>query len=547
MKKIVFTVISLLLVFSLAACDAMGSYHEGTQATRPTRIEATVPDDVPEEELFKVTLQLNGAPITENEAFYAAFLSMEIHAQWFDGQSYYVAEFDENGVARASGLDGTYSVTLSDVPFDYVYDVNRYEATNDERQIVIDLYRLYDAEAEAYGDGGDYFYPRIKEFSFEGVYEIQIDGPEDVVFCRYAPGRNGYYSIESWASIAEDKINPNVDVYEGSVAFVYYSHTLEDGGTSSENGYTTNFAYEKSVDDSEIGNVFIFGVKATAKDGIYPIKVRVAVRRTGDLPDRYNHTTMLPEEEIRQTLEGDGSLEFVGQTQNGRFLFDDSKCRLWPVAEGGDGYYHLYDTEKYAATGGWGPTLYANVRQFAQTEKLSLKTDNKYLDYRMFMRGFESLAEYRIVMVDNGVEIWGSELCSGHCTCNHQTLSSASEPGGSVTLYACIEGCETCHAECMSVTKEQWGAIGYVEGANSDGYYPVTEELKFFLQLYAECQNLFCDGSGTMEEEGYDANQNSMWLWGVRYYSGDQGGLCQMGEKILDCFNRNPNNFPSVS
>ena len=146
-----------------------------------------------------------------------------------------------------------------------------------------------------------------------------------------------------------------------------------------------------------------------------------------------------------------------------------------------------------------------------------------------------------------GDKIWGSELCVGTCICAHTTLEAASEESGKVTLYACVEGCESCAEECLNVTAAQWGTIGYCEGANKDGYYPVTAELKEFLQMYAENRNLFCDGTGDWELRGYDADQNSMWLWGVSYYSEDQGGLCQMGAEILDCFTRNPNVFPSVS
>lgn len=550
MKKSVKILVALVLVFCLTACDAITDYHEGNQQTRPTRIEATVPEDVPEEELFTVTLRLNGESIRENAAFYATFLNMEIYAQWNDGYSCVIAPFNEEGVAKAAGLDGTYSVTLSAVPVDYIYDVNVYQATNDERQIVIDLYRLYDAEAESYGDGSGVYFPYVKEFSFEGVYEIQIDSPDDVVYCRYMPGRNGVYVIESWESTIDDKVNPKVDIWNGSVAAAWYNYTLEDGGSSSESGYTTNFKYEVSVDEAELGNVFIFGLRATAKDGVYPIKVKVAIRRVGSLLERYYRETMLPKEIIRQAPNGTGFSMKVGkETANGRFLFDTTLCRLWPVAEGGDGFYHLYDEEAYASTGGWGPTLFANVGRFGDSVSLSVKQGNKFFDYRMFMRGFESLAEYRVVDTDalTGDKIWGSELCSGLCTCNHTKLESASEPTGEVTLYACMEGCETCHEQCIQVTPAQWGAVGYCEGANSGGYYPVTEELKTFLQMYAENRNLFCDGTGSWEELGYDADQDSMWLWDVIYYAGDEGGLCQMKEVVKDCFERNPNNFPSVS
>lgn len=549
MNRWIKMMIALLLVFSLTACSAITDYHEGNKETRPTRIEATVPPETPEEELFKVTLMLNGDPIQENLAFYAEFLNMEIYAQWNDGYSCVVAPFDETGVAKAAGLDGTYSVTLSDVPDDYIYDVNIYQATNDERQIVIDLYRLYDAESESYAEGSGVYYPFVKEFSYEGVYEIQIDSPDDVVYCRYMPGRNGVYVIESWESTIEDAINPKVDVWYGTVAAAWFNYTLEDGGSSSKSGYTTNFKYEVSVDEAEIGNVFVFGLRATAKDGVYPIKVKVAIRRIGSLEDRYYRETMIPTEVIRQAFNGTGEKLEVGSRNYGRFLYDTTLCRLWPREEGGDGYYHLYDETLYAATGGWGPTLYANVGRFAASESLSVKVSNKFFDYRMFMRGFESLAEYRVVATDSmtGDPIWGSELCSGICPCQHTTLASSSEPSGEVALYACLEGCETCDEQCIQAKPEQWGVVGYCEGANDDGYYPVTEEIKNFLQVYAENRNLFCDGSGDLEVQGYDADQNSMWLWAVIYYSGDQGGACQMGEVIKQCFDRDPNEFPSVS
>lgn len=542
MKKILFTVISLLLVFSLTACN--GTFIQGTMATRPTRIEATVPPEVPEEELFKVTLLLNGDTIDKNEAFYKSFLAMEIFAEWYDGQSYYIAKFDETGVAKAAGLDGTYRVTLSDVPQDYTYDVNIYEASNDERQIVIELYRLYDAEPIS-GDGSHWAYPEVKEFSNLGVYEFEIEGPDDAVFFRFAPGINGIYITESWASVAEDNVNPKVEVWNGSVAYAYYSYTEDEGGTRGT--YTTNFKVERSVDDAEVGNVFIFRLRATAKDGVYPIKVKVAIRRTGDLIDRYNRTNMIPEEVIRQAKRGEGALTRVGYYQGDRFVLDNTMCKLWPKAEGGDGYYHLYDEEAYASTGGYGPTLYANVNTFRRSESLSIKYKGNYYDYRMFFRGFESLAEYRVVMIENGVEVWGSELCSGLCTCTHRELNAPGEPGGKVKLYACLESCEKCHEQCIKASQEEWGAVGYCEGANADGYYPVTQELKDFMQRYAENRNLFNDGNGSYELQGIDADQDSMWLWGVRYYSEDPAGACEMDEVIKDCFERNPNTFPSVS
>lgn len=540
MKRIVCLMLLLSLLLSLTAC---GVYHEGSQPSRV--VEASRPADITSDEVFSVTLLLDGAPISENAGFYAQYLKMEIYAQWTDGYSYYIAKFDENGVAAATGLDGNFKVTLSAVPDDYVYNINGYEATSDEPKIQIDLYRILYGE----GPGTGLYYPYIKELSNQGVYEITVNSPDEVVFCRFMPSQSGIYTIESWESVSEDNINPKADVYRGSVAFATFEATINDGGAESESGYTKNFKYEESVDESEVGNVFIFGISATSKDGQYPIKVKVSVLKTGELKNRYYKQTMVPTEVVRQAPSFSGSFLSTAYDYGGRMLYDSDLCRLWPVAEGGDGYYHLYDEEKYAATNGWGPTLYADLDSFARNEKITITTsDKKFLDYRMFLRGFESLAEYRLVDVDFfGNQIWGSELCSGNCTCAHQELSCSLSNQSTVKIYACLDGCEQCNEECITVSQELWGLVGYCEGANSDGCYPITEELKDFLQAWAEGQNLFCDGSGELELQGYDADQDSMWLWAAGYYSDDPGGQCKMGAVIADCFTRNPNVFPSVS
>ena len=536
MKKLICILLCLIFVLSLVAC---GEYTEGSTASRETMVTIN-PDDVDPDaqDTSTVTLKLNGMSIAENPGFYALYLEMEIYAQWFDGYTMVISKFDEQGVAVASGLDGDYTVTLSAVPGDYTYNINGHMTTNDNRRIEIDLYRILYGE----GPGTDLYYPYVKEFSDTGVYEITIDSPEQVVLCRFAPGISGIYTIETWVSVAEDNINPQYDYYYGSVAAAYFGYTIDDGGT--EGTYTKNIKDVRTVADDEIGNVFIFGIHATAKDGQYPIKVQLAVLRTGDMSDRYPKVLMTPQENLHFAKPGNG--DFVNYwipRSDGTYLLDESKCRLWRKEDGGDGFYHIYDEELYAAHDGWGPTLYA---QIAATDAgtgttimgyslnilewmgngnnmLTLMDNNTFYGYKQFIEGFASLAS-----IHDGWD--GSNYCVNNCPCHRDDTAPIT--------WACESFCENCHSLCTQVPPELYGEPGYADAVNSDGVYPVTEELKVFLQLFAECHNLFCDGTGDAEAKGLASGQDSMWLWAVGYYTGDPGGECQMGEIVPNYFDK---------
>lgn len=523
MKKYICILLALALFLGLTGC---GEYTEGSTVTRPTYIEMP-PDINPDDEMTSsVKLRVNGMDITQSPEFYMLFMEMEIYAQWTDGYSMVVSKFDDKGVALATGLDGEYSITLSDVPGDYTYNVNGYVTDNENREIIIDLYRLYDTKES----GSGWYYPEVKELAYEGVYTIVINSPEDLIRCRFSPKVSGYYVIESWVSTAEDNVNPMMEHWYGSPAYAYYAFDVADGGA--EGSYTKNFKETRSVDDKEIGNVFLFGVRATAKDNKYPITVQVAVLKVGEMHDRYNKIYMVPQETLRYVQAGSGTFTDYWQKQvDGTNLLDSSKCKLYPVSEGGDGYYHVYDEELYPDTNGWGPTLYAritcsNIAGAALNEiewqgngntMLNLAENGQFINYKQFIEGFESLS------TNHGGNFVGTNYCVEGCPC-HPSNSG---------IMACQQGCEQCHKDCTQVRPEMWGTYGYANAVNGDGVYPVTEELKIFLQLYAECHNLFCDGTGEVEKEGLASDQKSMWLWAVGYYTGDTGGACNiMGEPL---------------
>lgn len=60
---------------------------------------------------------------------------------------------------------------------------------------------------------------------------------------------------------------------------------------------------------------------------------------------------------------------------------------------------------------------------------------------------------------------------------------------------------------------------GYGLYTNGDGVYPVTEELKQFLQNYSIAQRFFNDGNGLGETNGLSSSEKDQWLFACGYYA----------------------------
>ena len=270
-KRIISLLLIFSLLFSLSACEGVyqGPTGGGGGGSKPDG-GYTPPEmnDDPTDD-FTVTVIADGAPYTPRT---------EMYVYWNDGFSIHTARLDKDGIARIDGLDGDYRVTLSDVPNEYTYDPNTNLATNDDRNIVIELYKL-----NVLSGGGTGIYD-CYSFSKTGVYCAVIDSPDDAIYFQYAPDRSGTYTIESWIDTTADNINPYIDVYGGSSQYKYYIKTTDDGGAVGS--YTINFVHNVRIADENISaggqSVYTFAIKAESKNNKYPITVTFAVKRDGN-------------------------------------------------------------------------------------------------------------------------------------------------------------------------------------------------------------------------------------------------------------------------
>ena len=258
-KKIMALFFAVLMLFSATACNGEYEFAIGGGTTGNGSGDEYVPpvlDDDPTND-FTVTLRADGKAYTPR---------MEMFARWSDGFSVHVAKIDNTGVARIDGLDGDYRVTLSAVPNEYTYDPNSYLATNDNRNIILNLYTL-----NRLSGGGTGKYDAYK-FSKTGVYCAVVENADNAIFFQYAPDGMGTYSIESWADTTADLINPSLEAYDGQapgwVADAPFIK-IDDGGAMGS--YTRNFLYTVQIAKENIsaggGQLnFTFAIKAESKN-----------------------------------------------------------------------------------------------------------------------------------------------------------------------------------------------------------------------------------------------------------------------------------------
>ncbi|MBE6548246.1 MAG: hypothetical protein E7667_05145 [Ruminococcaceae bacterium] len=488
--------IVLLLICALVSCgkyqDALGKSTE-TETEKPS-------DDVAdgntesEDDNFSVTLIFDGDQYIPD---------IPIYAKWTDDKSYHEAAFDETGVAKISGLDGDYQVTLSDVPEGYTYNPNAYVATNNSKNVTIELYKCVKSRT---GGGGLYNCIAINKLS---VYRAALENDKSQVFFEFTPSESGTYSIESWVNVTDNTVNPLIDVYTGSSAAKFFHKTLDEGGKSST--YTKNFKYEINVDERMIGNTYTFAIRAESEKG-FPVNVDFAVQLDGGFKiDWSTSVLMIPQAELKSVQAPIGR-KLVGPEINlspGKYRFDGTMYGL----NEDDGYYHKYNE----ATGKYdGELLFAYI-----------SSPCRFLD-----DAFTTIEYHgnKALTVSNGTENY-KFFIEGSGTVGYFCVNISQPPTKCPCILngcggVCVDGCKECMSECNTVSQEEYDGMrrgGYANYVNSDGLCPVTQELKDFLQKYSVNQRLFNDGNGWVENNDIidvDALEDDQWLFACAYYEG---------------------------
>ena len=285
--------------------------------------------DTDEELPYTVTLNVNGKAYTPNANGGPYFV------QWSDDFSIHTAELID-GRAEIYGLDKDYRVTLLNVPSGYAYNPNAYVATADSRDVSIELIKPQRTDGSGSGE-----YNRI-ELRKTGVYQVTISTPQQLVYFHFLPPEYGNYTIESWADVTENNVNPRMDLYYGTNAgAIYFDRTINDGGVSST--YTKNFKYVQTIYPDEISStggasVIPFAVGATAKNGSYPIKLTFSIHKDGEEDrDKQNVEMMIPTERLEKTKNYSSLLyTLTGPEINegGNNVFHGEMFRLWAKGTG---------------------------------------------------------------------------------------------------------------------------------------------------------------------------------------------------------------------
>lgn len=551
MKKIGAFLLCAVLLFGFAACDmqytqsglentgGFGATTDGSNGSQGGAGDSSG-DQTPDDQLlYTVKLIYNGDVYTKTEG---------VKAHWSNGYEFHTADV-VNGIAEISGLDGDYTVTLSGLDENYSYNPNGNTTSGFTPNIEIPVYRLTKARGK---DGSEPY--SSKTCRGLGVYRTELTSAEQIVYYEFEPTENGVYTVESWVNVSDSVINPKIDVLAANFANRVYQYTLDEGGVSK--GYTRNFKYIINVDDSNIGCVWTFGIRAEQKEGVYPVSVDFALQRDGGFTaERYQSEWIMPDglyglmadeirklqamskeeftqfeselayEEIQSYTEEDlkdavslhtaGVPEYVYNRVKNRFLsYQGSGSLLGPetdyqpegssvsvLAFRGENYqvspvtgiYHKYDMEEY------GDDPYGFGAGYGPMLFGYVTAPTRFIDTAFHMIEYKG---NKNLTLEDGTQ-------------NHKLFL---EGYTNMVSHANSEGV----GMPISFPEECKGMYGYADFANSDGLVPVTPELKVFFQKYSVAQRLFNDGNGFAETFGnpsVDALEEDQWLFACCYYS----------------------------
>ncbi len=487
-KKFIIFVTAFLSAILLCSGCGFGSYIDNVKPNSPVNPAPPVnpnPDNPDDPD--------NPAPPAEPSSHYTVTLyygtqpylpgEEEITVIWRNNFSVHRALLGADGKADAGELDGDYSIYLEGLSSKYTYNPSAYTATSDEHNITILITSVRSPES----GGGTGIYSCYK-LKYEGTYRQNVTSSTRVSYYEYRPEAAGIYSVVSWVNAYENEINPYIQLYGGSIGMKWFERQLDGGGFAMDGGYTKNFRYEYMIDRTEVGHSFTFAIGAETKSGEYPVNVDFAITYEGPYSNSNSDVRVIRAKEAKnKASEKNAGEEFVYANElssSGKKSPSDSLIKNFDANNfkynENTGVYHYYSTELYGNNPfGYGKN-YGPILCCALTPELPSYTITTL--YNANATGLGNGSNYLKIY-----NVWLEEE----------------------QKYVVLD--------YTAFIRED-----YYRFCNSEGMCYVTQELKEFLQVFAERHSLYTDkissGEGTPEFLGYTANQDALWLFACGVY-----------------------------
>ena len=489
MKKLVFYLVVILLVFSCISCGKVEDNRNpgNTDIDNPVKDPntdnpvVTPPSDNTVE--FKVSLIYNKRIFIPKE-------SEKIQVVWCDDYMQYTAYINSEGYA-VTKLDGDFNVYLANVPEGYSYNPNIYSVDNENPVVEIEIFKL----ARISKGAGTGLYNEY-QMSTTGMYRAEIKKAQQKVFYEFRPNEPGYYVLETMVNVFDDSVNPKVDIYNGTFAYKPTTPNqagLDSGGYSLQTGFTKNVKWVVKLTQEELRNVYTFAVYADSKTGVYPINVDFRISYEGEWYVDDIVSKLMVAKEIENYYYCNSCYHIISKQSKPTSC---PKCHSTLINQGLKPIHSTANFKFINSDGGIG-SYYGGT---SNGSGLLIGASYKYNEETGFWHVY-----------NNQTGEFGPVLCAKitqPCAYYEEALSMIESHGNkNLTVSNGTENYKV-------FIEESYAAV-----CNSDGVCYVTNELKEFLQKFSVAQRLFFDGNGFVESTGVYAAEEDQWLFACGYYT----------------------------
>lgn len=504
MKKFLILLLTLTIAIFCAGCGTFtppiitnpGNTGEGGNNT-------PIDPDIDPDAFTVVLLRESGA------RFYPT-PDMNIKAAWTGQGESYSASFGVNGIAAISGLDGTYNVSLTNVPEGYTFDPNQdYSVNNNNRLKEITLMAIMSAA----GEGTGFYDGKVKQITNTGLYRAEFKNQTEAergIYYSFEPNTSGTYCIESFVNVQENAVNPILNYYISNGAWVNEANpeVYDSGGPSGS--FTKNF---KFYADKVSGFTGVWGlvVRASVQSGhTYPVYVDFRISYLQSSPQEgVNVKANGPYADDTTGKPSSNNFNYIyaGEEGDKKYYIDDYKVKF----NSKDGFYHVlpqseYNKEDSAIDWTICPVLYARI----------------FKDSEIDPTNGEGLMWHRAHTISPTEQDSEHTYTNGICA-----LCGMNDGEYDTNALSLILGSRTYYGFVHTYYK----SIMAYPTMKDKGTVPVNAEIQRFLEDFAKynerpygspregrTEPLFDDGAGRAEVNFGVAGPDSIWLFCCGYF-----------------------------